>query len=116
MAAAGDRPSSPAASRAAGAAWTGAWFWFVLLALVLLLGLLQWQLWFGTGGRLEVAELRQRVADQQAANEAMARRNAALAAEVRDLKQGSEAVEERARSELGMIREGEVFYHVVPRD
>ena len=65
----------------------------VLLLLVALLAWLQWRLWFG--------------------NEGLKQRNDALAAEVRDLKSGEAAVEERARSELGMIKPGETFYRVV---
>ncbi|KAF1686180.1 cell division protein FtsB [Pseudoxanthomonas broegbernensis] len=86
---------------------------WVLLGLVLLLGWLQYRLWFGTGSAGEVAALRSQVEGQRRENEGLQERNAALAAEVRDLKEGVAAVEERARSELGMIRPGEVFYRVV---
>ena len=74
---------------------------------------LQYPLWFGKGGWLKVRELGLQVAEQRAANERLKARNDALDAEVRDLKQGLEAVEERARLELGMIRKDEVFYQVV---
>lgn len=74
---------------------------------------LQVPLWFGKGGWLKVRELDRQLADQRAGNERLRARNDALDAEVRDLKQGLEAIEERARLELGMIRRDEVFYQVV---
>lgn len=82
----------------------------VLLLLVIALG---WQLVFGNGGRRAVAQLAAQVAAQRAENARLQARNDALAAEVADLKQGEAALEERARTELGLIREGEVFYRVV---
>ncbi|HET7127433.1 MAG TPA: cell division protein FtsB [Lysobacter sp.] len=85
----------------------------VLLLLVALLAWLQWRLWFGNGGEREVEALRAQVAAQAHENEGLKQRNEALAAEVRDLKSGEAAVEERARSELGMIKPGETFYRVV---
>lgn len=87
----------------------------VLLALVVLLGWLQYRLWLGTGGAADVAALEEQVIQQTRQNEGLRERNAALAAEVADLKSptGEAAVEERARAELGMIRPGEVFYRVV---
>ena len=89
----------------------------IVLVLVVLLGWLQYRLWFGNGGQREVATLQAEVARQQAENARLEQRNDALAAEVQDLKSGEAAVEERARSELGMIRPGETFYRVVePRD
>jgi cell division protein FtsB len=85
----------------------------VLVALVALLAFLQYRLWLGEGGRRSVAALRQQVEQQARENEGLKLRNAALAAEVEDLKSGEAAVEERARSELGMIKPGETFYRVV---
>jgi cell division protein FtsB len=85
----------------------------VILLLVALLAWLQWRLWFGNGGQREVEALREQVAAQAHENEGLKQRNEALAAEVRDLKSGEAAVEERARSELGMIKPGETFYRVV---
>ena len=85
----------------------------VFLLLVALLAWLQWRLWFGNGGQREVEALRAQVAAQAHENEGLKQRNEALAAEVRDLKSGEAAVEERARSELGMIKPGETFYRVV---
>lgn len=74
---------------------------------------LQYPLWFGKGGWLKVRELDRQLAAQRATNDTLKARNDALDAEVRDLKQGLEAIEERARTELGMIRQDEVFYQVV---
>ena len=87
----------------------------VLVVLVLLLGWLQYRLWFGIGGAGEVSQLESQVAQQAHQNNGLRERNAALAAEVADLKSptGEAAVEERARSELGMIRPGETFYRVI---
>ena len=88
----------------------------LLLALLLLLAWLQYTLWLGNGGQREVATLRAQVAAQQAENLELQQRNEALAAEVADLKAGGAAVEERARSELGMVKPGEVFYRVIEDD
>ena len=85
----------------------------IVLLLVVLLGWLQYRLWFGDGGQREVAALQEDVARQEAENARLHQRNDALGAEVQDLKSGEAAVEERARSELGMIRPGETFYRVV---
>src|SRR5690606_41783313 len=84
----------------------------VLMVLVLLLGWLQYRLWFGTAGAGQVAQLKDQVAQQAHQNTGLRERNAALAAEVADLKSptGEAAAEERARSEPGMIRPGATFY------
>jgi cell division protein FtsB len=74
---------------------------------------LQYRLWFGSGGQREVEALQQQVRQQAHDNAGLKQRNEALAAEVEDLKSGEAAVEERARSELGMIKPGETFYRVV---
>ena len=89
------------------------WLQLVLVALIALLAFLQYRLWWGEGGRRSVADLHQQVGQQAHENEGLQQRNAALAAEVEDLKSGEAAVEERARSELGMIKPGETFYRVV---
>lgn len=89
--------------------------WLVGILLVLFF-LLQYQLWFGHGGYLELRELRATVAEQEAEIERLKERNEALAAEVKNLKKGLDAVEERARGELGMVRDGEVFYQVIEKD
>lgn len=85
----------------------------LLVALVALLAFLQWRLWSGEGGRHAVGGLQSQVAAQTRENGGLQQRNDALAAEVEDLKSGEAAVEERARSELGMIKPGETFYRVV---
>ena len=82
---------------------------FVTLALVALLALVQVELWFGKGGVPRMVELQGKLEAQQATNEAARRRNALLAAEVNDLKEGLEMVEEKARFELGMIKPDEIF-------
>jgi cell division protein FtsB len=74
---------------------------------------LQWDLWTGRGGIPDVDRLEQRVAAQRTENAALLARNRALAADVEDLKRGREAIEERARDELGMVASDEVFYQVV---
>lgn len=87
----------------------------VLLAILLvLLALLQFKLWFGEGGYAATQRLEQRVVEQQRENALLEQRNRELEAEVQDLRQGLQAIEERARNELGMIKEGEEFYQVVP--
>ena len=73
---------------------------------------IQYPLWLGKGGWLRVWDVDQQVAAQNVKNEGLEVRNAALAAEVKDLKQGSEAIEERARYELGMVKGDEVFFQV----
>ena len=85
----------------------------VLVILVVLLLLLQYRLWFGDGSLIEVNRLHKLLDEKRAENEALRIRNAALEADVKDLKQGKTAIEERARSELGMIKEGETFYQTV---
>ena len=88
----------------------------LLALLLIILVLLQLKMWFGEGGFSDVRRLEQRVEDQADENEALAQRNRELQAEVEDLRQGLGAVEERARSELGLIKENEEFYQVVPAE
>ena len=83
----------------------------VLAGLILLT---QYPLWLGKGGWLRVAGLEQQLRAQREANAALAERNRILDAEVRDLKEGFEAIEERARYEFGMIKQDEIFYQIVP--
>lgn len=83
------------------------------LLLLALLAWLQYRLWFGEGGATATAALQDKVDRQAAENRGLRQRNAQLAAEVDDLKSGEAAAEERARSELGMIKPGETFYRVV---
>ena len=86
--------------------------WIGWLLLVLLL-MLQYRLWVGDGSLAEVWDLYQQVETQRDENQRLLERNQALEAEVQDLKQGLEAIEERAREELGMIKEGETFYQII---
>ena len=76
---------------------------------------IQLPLWLGKGGWLRVWELDQQVAAQRQQNARLEARNAAIAAEVRDLKQGLEAVEVRARYELGLLRPDEVFFQIIEK-
>ena len=86
----------------------------VLIAvLVVVLVLLQYRLWVGEGSLAEVAALKAQIAGQKQELSELRVRNQALEAEVRDLKRGLDAIEERARAELGMIKEGETFYQVI---
>ncbi len=86
---------------------------WVILVLLLLLVALQYRLWFGEGGMRQVWQLERDVGEQQEENSRLAARNAQLATEVEDLKEGREAVEERARVELGMTKPGEIYYQVI---
>ena len=83
------------------------------LTLAALILLIQYPLWLGKGSWLRVWEVDQQIRSQRDANRQLQARNNALEAEVRDLKVGLEAVEERARSELGMIRQDEIFFQVL---
>jgi len=85
----------------------------LLIVLVLLTAFIQYPLWLGKGGWMRVHELEQQIAAQNETNEALVARNNALAAEVQDLKSGTQAVEERARGEMGMVKEGEVFVQLL---
>jgi cell division protein FtsB len=83
------------------------------IVLVILIAAIQTQLWFGKGGWIRVWDLDRQVEAQRDSNEKLRTRNATLDAEVRDLKTGYDAIEERARNDLGMIRQDEVFYQVI---
>lgn len=89
------------------------WFWLLLFAI--LIGL-QYRIWVGEGSVAEISGLKARIAEQHEQNQKLEARNEQLKAEVADLKQGLEAIEERARTELGMIKEGETFYQLVEPD
>lgn len=88
--------------------------WVALILLLILIGL-QFELWSNHGGMAEVTSLRAAVKKQQDENDKLTQRNQALAADVNDLKHGEQAVEARARGELGLIKPGETFYQVVPK-
>jgi len=87
------------------------WLAATLLVAVILM---QYRVWISPDGVREVGRLRQAVATQRAENDRLADRNRQLAAEVHDLKSGMDALEERARSDIGMIARNETFYQVVP--
>lgn len=85
----------------------------ITLILFVLIVSLQWPMWFGKGSWVRVMQIDSQLAAQRAINDNLSSRNGALAAEVLDLKQGTEAIEERARNELGMIKSGEVFFQLL---
>ncbi|WP_137820467.1 MULTISPECIES: cell division protein FtsB [unclassified Pseudomonas] len=84
----------------------------LFVALILLLAGLQYRLWVGDGSLAQVTSLQQQIAEQKGENERLLERNRILEAEVMELKQGMETVEERARHELGMVKEGETLYQL----
>jgi cell division protein FtsB len=86
--------------------------YWLFLVLILLLAGLQYRLWVGDGSLAQVTELQQQISAQQGENERLLERNRILEAEVLELKQGVETVEERARHELGMLKEGETLYQL----
>ena len=86
--------------------------WISLILVVLIL-LLQYPLWLGKGGWFKVWDIDRQVEAQKQINQKTQTRNMVLDAEVHDLKQGTEAIEERARNELGMIKRDEVFFQIV---
>ncbi|HUH40621.1 MAG TPA: cell division protein FtsB [Castellaniella sp.] len=86
----------------------------LVLVLIALTLAAQYPLWWGKGGWMRVHELQKQLAAQTESTQVLAARNNALLAEVQDLKSGSSAIEERARGELGMIREGEYFVQILP--
>ena len=85
----------------------------IIAVLAILFVLLQFKLWFGDGSIKDGWHLEDAIAAQSSENSQLKERNQTLIAEVDDLKQGLEAIEERARSELGMIKKGETFYQIV---
>jgi cell division protein FtsB len=87
----------------------------IIAALVVILALLQYKSWIGNGSFAEVYRLNQTITAQEKENAAAKERNLALQAEVDDLKHGMDAIEERARSELGMIKKDETFFRVIDR-
>ncbi|MBV1877738.1 MAG: septum formation initiator family protein [Pseudomonadales bacterium] len=88
---------------------------FILLLVLMLLGL-QHRLWFGEGSYSDLQRLSQKVAQAQVSNVVREQRNRVLRIEVRDLKSGDAAMEEKARSELGLIKPGETFFMLVEKD
>ena len=88
----------------------------LVCALVVLLGLLQYNLWFMPGGVIAAWKLRYNIQLQQQRNAERQEQNAVLTADIKDLRSGDEAIAERARNELGMIRPGEKFYQIIQYD
>lgn len=88
------------------------WLWFVLVLMIL--GL-QYRLWLGTPSLPDVWAIESAITEQKRVNQELLERNRRLEAQVEDLKKGLSALEERARSEMGMIGEGETFFQVVPK-
>ena len=86
----------------------------LLIVLVLLTAITQYPLWWGKSGWQRVRELETRLQTQEEINEALTARNNALAAEVQDLTAGTDAIEERARTEMGLVQEDEIFVHLLP--
>ena len=87
-------------------------FRFILIMILLLL---QYRLWFGDNSISEYTRLQKKVAQIEKENLGLSQRNKLMIADISDLKMGVEAIEERARNELGLIREGELFYRVIPQ-
>lgn len=88
----------------------------LIVLLLLVLTALQYRLWFGQLSVTDYLRQQEEIATQQASNQELIKRNRMLLADVNDLRQGQEAIEERARNELGLIAEDEVFFRIVPRD
>jgi cell division protein FtsB len=85
--------------------------WLLVVLLLLVVGL-QYRLWVGDGSLAQVTDLKHQIAEQQGENQRLLERNRILEAEVMELKKGMETVEERARHELGMVKEGETLYQL----
>jgi len=85
----------------------------LIVTLLILLGALQYRLWFGEPNLRQSWQLQADIEQQQRENTRLSERNKQLEAEVLDLKKGEAALEERARNDLGMIRKGETFYQLV---
>jgi cell division protein FtsB len=85
----------------------------IIFALITLLGVLQYQLWFAPGGIVPTVRLQHAIEQQAAVNKKLIARNDEITADIQDLKTGNEAVEEHGRNDLGMIKHGEVFYQIV---
>lgn len=86
--------------------------YWLFVVLVLVLSGLQYRLWVGDGSLAQVTDLKRQIAEQEGENERLLERNQILEAEVMELKKGTETVEERARHELGMVKEGETLYQL----
>lgn len=87
----------------------------IIISLAIILVVLQYKLWFDDNGISRYWHLKKDIGVQLAQNDTLKHRNEMLKAEIKDLKQGQEAIEERARNDLGMVKQGEVFYQVVEK-
>lgn len=88
---------------------------YLIALLLVLLMVLQYDLWVGKGSIREARQLETSISRQKAENKHLAERNDALKAEVMDLKKGLDTIEEKARNELGMIQKGETFFHIIEK-
>ncbi len=84
--------------------------------LIVLLALLQYRLWFGKNSIPDYVKMKQEVSEQRESNANLEQRNSLLKADINDLKIGLDAIEERARNELGLIKQGETFYRILPAE
>lgn len=89
---------------------------WILIVLIVLLGLLQVRLWFGKNSIADYNEMKSEVETLQKQNANLKQRNSLLKADISDLQLGLESIEERARNELGLIKEGETFYRILPKE
>lgn len=89
-------------------------FRWLIWILIIAVAALQYRLWFGEANLREVWALQDKIQNQQTENDLLVERNHRLQAEVQDLKKGLAALEERARNDLGMVREGETFFQLIP--
>ena len=88
----------------------------ISLLLIVFFALLQYRLWFGKNSVPDYLALKDEMQRQQLANEKLTQRNKLIYADINDLKSGLEAIEERARNELGMIKQGETFFRLIPNN
>jgi cell division protein FtsB len=87
----------------------------MIIAFLVLIAMLQYELWFSPGGIAQSWRLKHEIAELNHQNAELAERNNLMAADIHDLKHGDEGIEERARTNLGMVKKGETFYQVVPK-
>lgn len=87
---------------------------YIFITLLVLFLVLQYELWFSEGGIRSAMQIKQSIMRQQQLNQQLQTRNRSLIADIIQLKSGQQAIEERARNDLGMIKKGETFYRIVP--
>lgn len=88
----------------------------LIIAIALILVALQWRLWFGENGMRELKQLKQKIAEQQLISNKLREQNRRLQLRIEDLRTGTEVLEETARRELGLIKEGETFFLYIPEE